>query len=442
MKVMSRFSYKRGPAILSVIAFIGMILGLAWFGNPSWGDRIKNIIPAFPDKDQYIWDVRVSSYAIDGMTGTFIQGGEDENWMKDEKGEPVAFWDGSSGAGWGRGSQVVGGSKGGRDAPTPLPHAVRLSYYDYGDEKFYRLDTVLPTDTIRQLMSRKMFTGLGDKPGLVQRYDTIEYSIGPKGYIVFWVSSLRGLGGDQVELGRYWAKERPGLTIAKWNANGGNPNGRGFPLIERWAYFKHAIEPGAPAIARLKAGWTPDPDYYVHAEIKYPWLLTMTGNATLMGYRIDMVNGEVSRIYPWELPGTVANPVWQAVPTGAYVYFTDRNGAWHYLNFDFFSQDRFGGHRSNEPDISAIANAFREIFPDITPDTRQDTVPKSGFARIEVNLSDDLKEFTVYLVKGDKRMELPVGQDTIEFKDVAPYTNLLHYDPSPAEVEWSKYGPR
>lgn len=398
----------------------------------------------FSHNEQYAWDINTSGYAIDEAAGGMTAGGEDENWMKDEKGEYIAYWVGDGGGPWGRGSQVMGGSEGGSEKPTPLPHAVRLSYYDYGDDKFYRLDAVLPTEKIRQLISQKAFRSrvypyLGEKPGLYQRYDTIQYGIGPKGYIVFWLSSLSGDVQDQVEIARYWAKERPGLTIDKWNRNGGDPNGRSFPLAERWFYVGHVVEPDT--LTKLKAGWAPDPDYYIHAEIKYPWMLTMTGNVTLMSYQLIMANGEASHVYPWEMSRTISDPAWRALPQKIELFFIDKKGQWHRLRFNLYSQDRFGGLKTDEFDLTPISNAFKTVFPDIALDTGQDTVRKSDFARIEIHMNDDFKGFEVQLVKGSRRIDLPVGQDSIDFGDAAPYANVKDADPSPAEVEWNKYGP-
>lgn len=390
--------------------------------------------------DRYFWDIGTSVYVLDGKGYGGSDGGEDENWMKDEKGESVAFWIGDGGGVWGRRGQVMGGSRGGRDEPTPLPHAVRLSYYDRGDGKFYRLDAVLPTERIRQLFSQKIFVdsgGYGAKAGLEQRYNIIEYAIAPRGYIVFWASKL-GDAYEQVELGHYWAKERPGLTIAQWNANGGKVNPRLFPLNERWAIN---VEP--ETMAKLKAGWTPDPDYFVKAAIRYPWTVTMTGNAILRSYRLSTANAEVTRAFPWEMPNAVANPVWRALPKSMLLFFTDRKGDWYGLSFDLYSHDRFGGQATGEADLTPVSNAFKEMFPDIALDTRQDMVAKSGFAQVEIHMSDDLSNFDVFLVKGDKKIDLPyVGADSIHFSKVKPYSSYFDVDPSPAEVEWNKYGPK
>lgn len=423
-------------SLIGVTILIGLMIAIIGICDPSLIHKIRH--PSMSAKtENYIWDVRTSGYPIDAKGSGTTAGGEDDNWMRDEKGEYIAFFLGGGGGPWGRGSQTLGGSKGGRVKPTSLPHAVRLSYYDYATDKFYRLNAVLPTEKIRQLMKQTVYDGLGDKPGIQQRYDTVEYSIGPQGYVVFWLSSYDASTRDQVEIGRYWAKEQLGQTVAEYNDNNGRR--RGFPLVDRWFYLEHNVEP--ETLAKLKAGWTPDPNYYVRAEVKYPWTLSMTGNATLMSYQIFMANGEVSHVFPWQIPETLANPIWSAFPNIIQIFFVDKTGQWHWLSFEMYSQDRFGGHKTSDADLNPISNVFEEFFPDITLDTPQTTVPKSGFARIEVRMNDDLKGFEVQLVKGDKRVDLPVGQDSIVMSNEAPYTNYKGYAPTPAEVEWSKYGP-
>src|SRR5450830_859100 len=70
------------------------------------------------------------------------------NWLKDAQGDTVARFFSGFGATWGAGSSDMGGTnpKGSR-----LPKTIHLSYYDYQEDRFYRLEAELPLHRIYEL---------------------------------------------------------------------------------------------------------------------------------------------------------------------------------------------------------------------------------------------------------------------------------------------------
>src|SRR5450830_1450418 len=84
------------------------------------------------------WDITFCKYSIDidPRANSRLETMWADNWLKDAQGDTVARFFSGFGATWGAGSSDMGGTnpKGSR-----LPKTIHLSYYDYQEDRFYRL---------------------------------------------------------------------------------------------------------------------------------------------------------------------------------------------------------------------------------------------------------------------------------------------------------------
>jgi len=129
------------------------------------------------------WGIFMNRYQLD-MGSTRIAPLEGGNWMKDAQGNFLRGWYG-----------VTGTPMGGNEKISRLPKTMRVSYYDYQENRFYQLDAELPQDTLYQLFQQRM--AAIDSEAIEQRFDTIVIGIYPQGHIMTWVM---GGGLNCVEL--------------------------------------------------------------------------------------------------------------------------------------------------------------------------------------------------------------------------------------------------
>lgn len=367
---------------------------------------------ATPETAFMKWDVTFCSYGIDiaPRDQSTLETLTGNNWMKDADGKLVAQFYNGFGAAWGAGNIGMGGPprEGGK-----LPKTLRLSYYDYLEDRFYRLDTELPL--------RRLFELFVQAPPIVgknspyygvprPRYNDLRIGVAPNGHVMLWACGL----GSQVELGPYRASIIEGMTARSYNAS--LPPGAFTLDEERWL----ALDRMKPAtVERVKAGWRPDAMWYMrHIRIKFPWRHVLTGNVSrvteLESYQ---GNAEAETVGQWEMAGYRVINRLRGVPETAKFWFHDREGKRHHLWLEFSLRER----AVSEADLTEVRAAFDRLFPGRTLDDNSLMPGDADMAQVEVNISDDLQRFTAFLVKGDVRLPLPVGK-TQHF-ELEPFTH-------------------
>ncbi len=374
---------------------------------------------------KFKWGLITGHYNAD-MGITPINTHERECWMKDAQGNVVMRWLGT-GSKWGAGSAPMGGNA----KLAPLPKTLRLTYYDYLEDRFYQLNTELPIAKLYALFQLKTIDLDWAKGEITPRYEDFSIGIAPQGYVVLW------LGGDnaneQIEIGTYQAQVMQGYTAERHNREV-KP---GFPIemgANRQAMLAAYMKP--ETLEKLKKGWLPDNLYYKKQRTKYPWRFAMTGNAQLLEFSERYGNQEGTYVHPWQLAGYQTVGQMRGIPQNALFFFNDRQGKRYSLSYKLFPGYRVAG----EPDLSDVWTAFEKMFPGRTPENSDDIPGNADMATVEVNASDDLKTFTATLVKGDQRIPLP-GRGT-QLLPLEPWANNYGGPtPPPDVIKRQQYGP-
>jgi hypothetical protein len=214
------------------------------------------------ETEEFTWDIGTSHYYLDkGATQMVTL--ERENWMKDAQGNVVANWFGAGNV-WG----IGGGPMGGDPRTARLPKTMRISYYDYQEDRFYQLDAELPQKKLFELFKQKTVS-IDTKYGSVKpMFNGLLIGVAPQGNVVVWARA-RG-ARDQVELATYKAHAMQDMTIERYNSTGtyGPNGGRAFPIsTDRWGILSDATALTPATVERLKSGWLPSADYYLQQRI-------------------------------------------------------------------------------------------------------------------------------------------------------------------------------
>ena len=380
-------------------------------------------MPAY-ETEEFIWGLDTSHYYLDaGNTESPTL--ERQNWMKDAQGNVVMQWYGE-GTAWGTGSPPMGGDK----RRARLPKTLRITYYDYQEDRFYQLNTELPLPQLYDFFKQKIVsTGMGYGT-VVPRFDTITIGIAPQGHVVLWVSGRSAI--DQVELAVFKAQPLRDMTIERYNAS--QP---AFPLkADRWTKISYETSLRPETVAKLKSGWMPDASYYLKQRVKYPWRYRMSGNARLVELHDIQGNEEHFYVGPWMYGLYQNTAAMRGIPVAATLYFNDSQGKRHGLFFNLFNKNRVAG----EPDLTPIWEAFEAVFPGRKPEDNDYLPGEQDMATVDIHVSDDLKTYTVTLIKGEQRISLPIGR--LRAFDLAPFAHAEDQaTPKPEVVKLLQNGP-
>ena len=357
------------------------------------------------------WTVSFCSYGIDiaRRDQTALETLTGNNWLKDADGKTVAVFYTGFGAAWGAGSFGMGGTP--KDGAR-LPKTLRLSYYDYLEDRFYRLEAELPLQRLFELFVRapKIVARKVTYGEVAPRYRDLRIGVAPDGHVMLWVWGV----GSQVELGTYRAEVLAGMTRQSYNAS---VPGGAFTLIEdRWL----ALDRMKPeTVERVKAGWRPDPMWYMrHIRVKYPWRHVLSGNVSrVTELQSHQGNAEAESVGQWEMSTYAQVNRLRGVPETAFFWFHDRQGQRHYLWVTFSLRER----AVSEADLGEVRAAFEEVFPGRTLEDNDWLPGDQDMAQVEVHVPDDFRRFSAFLVKDDRRLPLPVGR--VQHFKLEPFTH-------------------
>lgn len=354
-----------------------------------------------PQTAVFQWDVNFCKYGIDidPRAGARVSTLSSDNILWDAEGLEVARFYSGMGAAWSAGSRPMGGPdpKGAR-----LPQRLLFSYYDYLEGRFYQLKTELPLQKLFELFQRSAVSKSAPHFGTIRpRFQSLIIGVAPLGHIMIWAA---GYNDFQVELGTYRAEVLEGMTPQSYNA-GGN---RFFPLREdRWQELSGG-RAKPETIERIKAGWVPDPSYYMRRiRVKYPWRFKLTGAAArLTELTCYESNGEGRAWGAWEMGLYQTLNEMHAPPTAAFFWFHDQTGKRHYLWMRFWKRER----AVSEPDMGATFAAFEQMLGQRTLEDNLFAPGDADMATVEVHVGEDFETITASLVKGGLRAPLQVGR--------------------------------
>ncbi len=360
-----------------------------------------------PQAAVFKWDMDFCKYGIDidPRAGARVETLPSDNVMWDAQGLEVARFYSGMGAAWGLGGSSMGGPD--RNG-AKLPQRLQFTYYDYLEDRFYQLKTDLPIQKLFDLFS---------EPGLARdnykvrpKYQTLRIGVAPQGNIIIWAS---GYTDNKVELGTYRAEVLEGMTPKSYNASGIRP----FPLREdRWQELSGGRAKPA-TIERIKAGWVPDPSYYMRRiRVKFPWRFRLIGAVArvtdILSYE---ANAESTAYGAWEMGLYQTVNTMHAVPEAATFWFHDFAGKRHYLWLEFWKRER----AVSEADMTEVFEAFEQVLGKRTLEGNLFAPNDDDMATVEVHVGEDFQTVAASLVKGLVRVPLPVGRT--QHAELQPY---------------------
>ena len=422
--------YLLAIASIFVVMFLALsatapwLLASAWLGIREVPSYIENFInhtyedftmPTYASAE-FKWGMDITSYEL-GLIKPVVslEAFPYANRMTDASGNDVARVLFSGGAEWGRPSGALG-SQTSDEVTSRLPKTLHLLYYDLQDKKVYQLkDAELPIEQIYNLFKAGFVDDLGNK----RTYDTILVGLAPKGTIVVWVYSMYS---RVHEVAHYQAQVITPSTelLAQYE----NYRGDGLETLKgREKYW------GTELTAKIVAGMEPNPEPYIRKRIKYPWNATVTGiEARDFEYWRWTINEENDMVRLRTMP--VERQKLKALPRQMELFFNHPNGNRYLYRVNFFTHDRVVG----EPDISEIQSAFELLYPNRRPDMGDEIFSENEFATLEFQISQDLTELQVFVVKGKQRIE--IKNITVQYAKIKPhsYSTLTNYEPSTEQL--------
>ena len=367
---------------------------------------------------EFTWGMDITSYGLPSeKINISLEAFPYANRMSDATGKDVARVLFSSGAEWGRPGGVLG-SQTTDGETTRLPKTLHLRYFDLQDRRVYELaNAELPIEHIYKLFK----AGFVDDSGNKTTYQKIMVGLAPRGYIVVWVASSKG---RVHEVAHYQAQAiTPSAEILEEyrHYRGGDPLESLSSDSELWS---------AELTAKIKAGTEPNPEPYIRKRIKYPWNATVTGiDAREFEYWRWTINEEKDMVRLRTM-ATERQQV-KALPRQMEFFFNLPDVKRYIFRVNLYTQERVWV----EPDLSELKNIFEQLYPNRRPDMGEESFPESEFANFEFQISADLKEMRVFVVKGDQRIELKYFEVKSKRLQAKTYNTLPNYKPTKEQLE-------
>jgi len=383
------------------------------------------------DTQTFKWEVDTCAYGfeLDPRAYAPMKTLMRDNSLYDAQGREIAGFYSPFGAAWGRGSDLMGGPS--KEKGAPLPKRLKLTYYDYLYNRFYQLDTELPLARLHALFSQKSVDKDNNYGQVRPRFEILRVGVAPDGYVMLWAS---GYTDSQVELGSYRAKELTGITPKSYNES----LDRGFKLIEDQFEGLRDGRVKAEAWARIQAGWRPDPMHYMRdIRVKYPWKYKLTGAAARIVELISAQGDQQSEgVGAWEMGAYQDSRALRGVPEAAKFWFLDHAGKRHHLWLRFWRRER----ALSEADLSEVFATFESMFGKYKPEDDFKVLNPEDWGTVEVHVGEDFKTFSATLVRGNKRVPLPVGRT--QYFPLNPHAHWPEQaTPAPDVVKLFQEGP-
>jgi len=302
-----------------------------------------------PKKPTYDWQASVSAPEV---YPSWVIGGGFWAGEEDYAGLPT---DGFLMEGWGNTGLTMGGGK-------FVPEGLNIIWFSVVENKFYKGEFKLPTDTIRALFDEGLITSTGEH----ETYDILLVNMAPGGVVVVW---MKMSGERKVEIGRYQCSE----TNIEWKKV--MPQGE----QDRNKFVKEAIAL-FPKITENLAKNGIQYDLYDSYRIRYPWtpLLVLPDQGVTDGIEIHFFNGE----YEWIWGDWIKKNYFKkkALPLTMGVLWTDHTGKKFGADVTFNEQEVF--------------EAFKEMYKnDKEQETQLVFIPDKSYEKLNVYLRSKTNEY-------------------------------------------------
>jgi hypothetical protein len=229
---------------------------------------------------------------------------------------------------------------------------------------------------------------------------------------------------DQIELGQYWIKPKPGFSVKAYNRGD-----EGYKSIKMYEDPVNAlvIKDHTPEIiAKLKAGWKPTYHAWEARRVQYPWRLELKAPIKLTDYQLVYEDHQKDMIDPYRMKED-ALPRLRPVPSSFSIYFNDAKGQRYNASVKLY--DSYRG--IYQPDLAVVWDVFKKMFPERKLSDNDKPVSEAEMARLELEIDEPMDNIYVHLVKGDKRYRVPVHNEKLF--ELKPYRYFV--DDEPATVE-------
>jgi hypothetical protein len=265
------------------------------------------------------------------------------------------------------------------------------------------LDTALPQEQIYKLFQERFFNRFTQP----DQFNKLILGTAPQGNIILWVDGF----DRQIEVAHFVAQvQEPSQEIILETADrdwgmslaGQSPTGQKEVLDDiRHAFSLDSSELEPATVQKLRSGWQPSPDWYLDARITYPWRVAVSSNTRLAPeYRVQYVSAEERMVFAPE--AKVLQNQAQQLPEKLYLYVYDKNNRQHLVSIQFYSKLR----NVVEPDTSELRDIFKKLYPNRQADNRGQPLEPNEFTTLQMEFTDDLQELSIFVVKGNQRIEL------------------------------------
>ena len=340
------------------------------------------------------WSLELASYRLDSEHTKLIPY-YGQNWFEFSDGTKAYFT--GMGSGWLYSSGAMGG---GNDL---APSRLHMHYFDHQSQRSYLLDTALPQEQIYKLFQEQFY----NRFVAPRKFDKLVLGIAPQGHIFLWVSGF----DRRVEVGHFVAQvQEPSQEIILETADrdwgmslaGQSPTGQKEVLDDiRHAFSLDSSRLEPATVQKLRSGWQPPVDWYLDARITYPWRVAVGSNTRLAPeYRAEYINGERRMVFAPE--AKIMYNQAQPLPEKLYLYVYDKNNRQHLVSIQFYSKLR----NVVEPDTSELRDIFKKLYPNRQADNRGQSLEPNEFTTLQMEFTDDLQELSIFVVKGNQRIEL------------------------------------
>ena len=345
------------------------------------------------------WSLETFAYqmvgAKEGQSTNFIPY-YGQNWLEFSDGTKAYFT--GLGGGWLYPSGAMGG---GNDL---APSRLHMHYFDQQSQRSYLLDTALPQEQIYKLFQERFFNRFTQP----DQFNKLILGTAPQGNIILWVDGF----DRQIEVAHFVAQvQEPSQEIILETADRDWGMSLAGVTLESdrqifWNMLRHAfsldssrLEPAT--VQKLRSGWQPPVDWYLDARITYPWRVAVGSNTRLAPeYRAEYINGERRMVFAPE--AKIMYNQAQPLPEKLYLYVYDKNNRQHLVSIQFYSKLR----NVVEPDTSELRDIFKKLYPNRQADNRGQPLEPNEFTTLQMEFTDDLQELSIFVVKGNQRIEL------------------------------------
>lgn len=309
---------------------------------------------------------------------------------------------------------------GGNAFAQPLPERLKLTYYEMMEDKYYQLDTALPTDKIRTLFETpdegwqdSYFEGEVWPPQAFDSRD-INIAVAPEGWVILFVV---GSHGNRYEIGSWQAKE----IDANYDADAFFTDAS-IPIEElqkekykaevRQKFLAEFKQNNTELFKRWQSGeWKITSDWYKRLQTKYPWNLSVTVDEGSWDSEYDATYANTERYEILLDQIELDKKTLKSVPIQIDTWLTNQAGKRYYASITLFPIPKWKANGAyapyyQDPNVDHFFKKFEKLYPQRSLATNEHTASPEEFATLKLHFNTDLILQEVYLQKGDQKLPI------------------------------------